>query len=178
MFNTLSEDLVGFREKIKPGAFNKTIKKADVRALFNHDEHYVLGRTKSGTLKLIEDDHGLRMENIPPDTQWAKDLLVSIERGDINQMSFGFRVISDRWETKDEEPIRILEKVELVDVSPVTFPAYPDTEVALRSMERWQENLQPPAGTSNGDQDEPSRRKVEVLKRSLDLRAKLINREV
>jgi len=143
VFNSLSEDLGGFREKIDREAFAKTIQNADVRALFNHDKNYVLGRTKSGTLKLSSDEHGLKIENIPPDTQWARDLLVSIDRGDVNQMSFGFRTISDKWEKRDKEDIRTLLEVELFDISPVTFPAYPDTEVGLRSLENFKKTIDP-----------------------------------
>lgn len=146
VFNTLSEDLGGFREKIDPGAFSKTIKSDDVRALRNHNDDYVLGRNRSGTLKLSEDQRGLAIDILPPDAQWARDLMVSIERGDVDQMSFGFRTISDRWEMKDEEEIRTLEEVRLFDVSPVTFPAYPDTSVALRSLEQHRNTTPPMEG--------------------------------
>lgn len=152
VFNKLSEDLGGFREKIAPGTFKKSLKEADVRALFNHDSNMVLGRTSAETLTLKEDAEGLWMENIPPDTQWARDLLISVERGDITQMSFGFRTIIDEWEEKkDGSVIRTLKEVELVDVSPVTFPAYPDTSVALRSMEVWRKtnNGNPDGGTAD-----------------------------
>mgnify|MGYP001570458489 CR=1 FL=1 len=135
VFESLSLDLGGFREKIQKGAFANTIINSDIRALFNHDPHFVLGRNKNNTLKLEEDNHGLKMENIPPGTQWANDLLISIDRGDITQMSFGFNVPEggDRWETINGENVRTLVNVELYDVSPVTFPAYLGTEVSVRS---------------------------------------------
>jgi len=144
MFNKYSEDLGGFVEKIAPGAFKKSLNAgADVRALWNHDSNYVLGRTKSGTTKLREDDKGLYMINRPPNTQWARDLMVSIGRKDVTQMSFDFWVVDEEWkERKDKPPVRTLNEVELIDVSVVTFPAYPDTKVALRSMEEWQKNVQ------------------------------------
>lgn len=132
VFNSLSVDLGGFVERIRPGAFAKTIKSADVRALWNHDPNYVLGRTKSGTLKLEEDSKGLKIEIEPPDTQWAKDLVTSIKRGDVDQMSFGFRAITDEWTKDGGKQIRELIEVELFDVSPVTYPAYPKTKVAAR----------------------------------------------
>ena len=140
MFNKHSEDLGGFIEKIAPGAFANSLKNGDdVRALLNHDQNYVLGRTTSGTVELREDKKGLYMVNKPPDTQWARDLKVSIERGDITQMSFGFWVKDEEWRNrKDQAPVRTLKEVGLVDVSVVTFPAYPDTSVAVRSMEEWQ----------------------------------------
>ncbi len=138
VFNQLSEPLAGrFREQIRPGAFKRSIKNGDVRALWNHDPNYVLGRTKSGTLRLEEDDRGLKIEIDPPDTQWARDLMVSIQRGDVDQMSFGFRVLKDEWDRREDGTIiRTLIDVELFDVSPVTFPAYPQTSVAVRDMLR------------------------------------------
>lgn len=134
-FNELSEDLGGFREQIAPGTFKATIKNDDVRALFNHDSNYVLGRRSAGTLKLKEDEKGLWMENSPPDTQWARDLTVSIRRGDITHQSFGFNVLKDEWdESKKDNVIRTLREVKLYDVGPVTFPAYAQTDVQMRSL--------------------------------------------
>ena len=137
VFGKWSEDLGGFREKIREGAFSKTIKEADVRALFNHDPNFVLGRNKAGTLSLEEDKKGLAISIDPPDTQWARDLTTSIERGDITQMSFGFRTVKDQWTTPQDgkENQRELLEVELFDVSPVTFPAYPQTDVGMRSID-------------------------------------------
>jgi HK97 family phage prohead protease len=141
-----------FREKVAPGAFADSIQTDDVRALFNHDPNFVLGRNRSGTLKLSEDERGLKIEIEPPDTQVARDLLVSLERGDINQMSFGFQVVKDSWEHNSEGnalDIRTLEKVRLWDVSPVTFPFYKETDVAVRSHEAWQKTLNEPEPTWN-----------------------------
>jgi len=135
VFNKLSDVLGGFREKIAPGAFRKTLKEADVRALFNHDPNVVLGRTSTGTLSLKEDDKGLFMEIEPPDTAPARDLLTLIERGDVDQASFAFRVIVDEWKNEESEmPIRTLKEVQLFDVSPVTYPAYPQTSVDVRAQ--------------------------------------------
>jgi len=125
----------GFREVVRAGAFANSIIKDDVRALLNHDPNLILGRNKSGTLRLSEDDHGLRVEIDMPSTSYASDLLASMERGDLNQMSFGFRTVRDRWTTNaasDELDLRELLEVELFDVSPVTFPAYPQTTVAQK----------------------------------------------
>jgi HK97 family phage prohead protease len=137
-FDSWSEDLGGFRERIKPGAFDRALAgEHDVRALINHDSNLILGRSRSGTLRLSSDEVGLRMELDLPDTQVARDLSTSIQRGDIDQMSFGFMV--DRggslWDL-DAEPVErtITEVSQLLDVSVVTFPAYPQTEVALRSL--------------------------------------------
>jgi len=144
-------DIWGFTEEVAPGAFTEAITRDDVRALFNHDPNYVLGRNRAKTLELREDAKGLFISNRPPDTQWARDLLVSIQRGDINQMSFGFRTIEDEWKTLDSVPHRTIKKVELFDVSPVTFPAYPQTDVgvAMRSLGEWlkkKENACPVCG--------------------------------
>jgi len=135
VFDKLSVDIMGFREKVAPGAFVKSIKKSDIRALWNHNPDYVLGRNKSGTLKLEEDDKGLAIEISPPDTQWARDLMETIGRGDVDQMSFAFQVVKDSWDKSNENNIvRTLEEVELFDVSPVTYPAYPQTDVKVRSF--------------------------------------------
>jgi HK97 family phage prohead protease len=125
--------LWGFRERIVPGAFAPALGKSDIRALLNHDPNFVLGRTKNGTLRVHEDETGLAVEIDPPETAWADDLLVSIGRGDISQMSFAFRVGEESWETVDGENIRtILSFDEIFDVSPVTYPAYQATDVSLR----------------------------------------------
>ncbi len=126
---------MGFREIVAPGAFKETIQTADVRALFNHDPSMVLGRTRNNTLTLEEDSKGLRVAITPPDTTWANDLRTQIKRRDITQMSFGFEMVEDSWEGEDtKSPVRTLRKVNLFDVSPVTFPAYPQTSVKARSM--------------------------------------------
>jgi HK97 family phage prohead protease len=139
VFNQPSEDLGGFRETIKPGAFTDTLAaKADVRALFNHDPNFVLGRSKSGTLRLAQDNTGLRISCDMPDTQVARDLMTLCERGDIDQMSFGFYVDEENWnQSKDANGdvvySRELVKCSLFDVSAVTYPAYPQTSVEARS---------------------------------------------
>ena len=134
VFNKLSVDM-GFREKVASGAFIESIEKSDIRALWNHNPDYVLGRNKSGTLKLEEDKKGLAIEISPPDTQWARDLMETIRRGDVDQMSFAFRVVKESWDDQDtKNPIRTLEEVDLFDVSPVTYPAYLQTDVKVRSV--------------------------------------------
>ena len=136
LFDSLSQDLGGvfpFKEKIRAGAFKASIGKDDIRALWNHDPNYVLGRNKAGTLDLEETDKGLKVRIQPPDTQWARDLTESIKRGDVTQMSFGFICEKDSWASEEGQDIRTLERVRLFDVSPVTFPAYLDTDVGVRS---------------------------------------------
>jgi HK97 family phage prohead protease len=138
IFNDVT-DLSLFREEILPGAFRETIKKDDIRALFNHNEDNILGRNKARTLRLFEDDRGLKVSINPPDTQFARDLAVSMERGDINQMSFAFQVQEEEWISgeKNKTDLRRLKKVRLFDVSVVTFPAYENTDVGMRSNALW-----------------------------------------
>jgi len=133
VFNSESEDLGGFVEKIAPGAFTNSLLADDIRSLWNHNSDFPLGRVKARTLSLAEDLKGLKFEIIPPDTQYARDLLTSIERGDVDQMSFGFYTKNDDWERVGNKIVRTLLDVQLLEVSPVTFPAYPQTSAAVRS---------------------------------------------
>lgn len=148
VFNRDSELIAGsFIERIAPGAFNESINAGDdVRALINHDPNLILARTVSKTLALREDDHGLHVSIDPPNTTYANDLMESTKRGDISQMSFGFQTIEDKWVRGENgaPDVRTLLKVRLFDVSPVTFPAYPDTDVAVRSHEAFRatDNMQ------------------------------------
>lgn len=147
VFNTLSQVIWGFREQIAPGAFAASIEDGDdVRALWNHDSAFVLGRTKAGTLALTEDAHGLRVEITPPETPLVQSFVASVQRGDVSQMSFGFRVLEDEWDEDDEgQEIRTLKKVKLYEVSPVTFPAYTATEITARSEELLGDKPERPA---------------------------------
>lgn len=170
VFNQVTDLLPGFREVVRRGAFAKSIREGDIRALWNHDPNYVLGRTRSGTLKLDEDEHGLKVEIAPPNTAWARDLLESIKRADVDQMSFGFRVLQDRWTREDtEKPLRELLEVELFDVSPVTFPAYPETEIGVRSAhDVYESYLAAQAGTEDEDIARKQAR-VSLFRKRLDL---------
>jgi HK97 family phage prohead protease len=126
-----------FREVVRPGAFKRAIKeKQDVRALWNHNPDHIIGRTKAGTLSLQEDKRGLWISIDPPDTQFSRDLMESIKRGDVDQMSFAFRAVEEQWtERKGEPSLRELVDLDLFDVSPVTYPAYEGTQVGLRLAE-------------------------------------------
>lgn len=140
VFNSLSEDLGGFREIIEPGFFREALRrKPDVRLLVNH-EGLPLARTASGTLELREDDRGLhvfaRLDRGDPDVE---QLRRKMQRGDVDQMSFAFtlREDGDEWEDRDEGILRRLlpgGADELFDVSVVTFPAYRSTDVTMRSV--------------------------------------------
>jgi HK97 family phage prohead protease len=143
VFSKRSENLGGFREVIAPGAFDSVLND-DVRAFFNHDHNFILGRSTNGTLRLSVDDEGLRYEIDAPQTQTIRDLVLApMQRGDINQSSFAFRVSRDgeEWAEDDEGVVvRTIHKMQrLFDVSPVSMPAYPDGGSAVRSMGVWQE---------------------------------------
>lgn len=135
VFNQLSEDLGGgWREKIAPGAFHESIQRDDIRSLWNHNVDNLLGRNKSGTLRLEEDAIGLAIDNDFPDTTVARDVYTLIERGDISGMSFGFWPLREDYDFSGPVPVRILLEVKLFDVSPVTDPAYIQTDISVRSM--------------------------------------------
>lgn len=135
-FNSESEDLGGFREVISPNAFTDTLKTDDIRGLINHETRLVIGRMSAKTLKLWEDARGLAFECILPDTSYARDLQVSIDRGDVTGMSFRFYVenpTDERWAKFNCMWTRTLLRVRCVEVGPVTFPAYSGSSVGLRS---------------------------------------------
>lgn len=173
LFNSMSEELYGFREIIDPGAFDQT-DISDVRALFNHDNNLLLARTKSGTLDLEIDGNGLRYEFEAPNTSYGKDLVELMKRGDVTQSSFGFTIASDGeyWEVRDGEmPIRHITRVQkLYDVSPVTYPAYPDTSVAVRSLEAFMSQKAHVEEQEEVDADSL----LELYAKELELKAKLI----
>jgi len=155
VFGVWSEDLGGFVETIQPGFF-ADVMGDDVRALWQHDPSYVLGRTTNGTLELWEDETGLGYRIAPPDTQWARDAVTSIRRGDVNQTSFGFQVRDERWQPQVDGPARrtLVKARRLYDVSPVTYPAYPQTTAQVRSqLDALRAQAQPtdePTGDDHG----------------------------
>jgi HK97 family phage prohead protease len=140
VFNSTSSNLGGFVERVAPGAFRKTLQESDVRALFNHEPDHLLGRTMNGSLRLEEDDRGLRYEVDLPNTTLGRDVAELLRTGILSQSSFGFRTISDSWgETDDGYPLRYLNEVALRDVGPVSFPAYQAAEASLRSLAEAQD---------------------------------------
>ncbi len=142
VFDSRSQNLGGFVEMIMPGAFDSVLDN-DVVALFNHDDNIVLARSNESvnTLSLSVDETGLKYDIDPPETRTAKDLLINIGRGEVSQSSFSFTVQRDGVEWVDEDDgvvVRQIHKIKrLYDVSPVTFPAYLDTDVAMRSLEKY-----------------------------------------
>jgi len=191
VFGKLSEDLGGFRETFEPGSFVDTIKKDDIRSLFNHMPSYILGRNKAGTLLIEEDEKGAYYEVTPPDTRYSRDLMVSIERGDVSQCSIifvvdgkaGERWLVDgaevkamdafmaMWDGKKHSIERHILKARLFDVGPVTFPAYPQTSVKVRdylaATNESEEILGDQGPTPTGKADES----LEIYKRKIDIAA-------
>lgn len=142
VFDTPSVNLGGFTEIIRREAVERTLREAlDVRALVDHDSAKIIGRTRAGTLMLRADQRGLAIEIDPPNTTIAADILESIRRGDVTGMSFAFRTIADDWHMDNGEPVREVLDMTISEVSVVTFPAYPATDVALatRSLQRFVE---------------------------------------
>ncbi|MDX0226752.1 HK97 family phage prohead protease [Sinorhizobium meliloti] len=123
-----------FVERIAPGAFTKALR-GDILALVNHDTGRVVGRTRSGTLRLAEDSRGLKVEIDIPDTTDGNDLWTLVERGDVSGMSFSFRATKQEWDDAGDLPHRTVIEAELFEVTATPIPAYPDTSLALRSLE-------------------------------------------
>ena len=131
VYDAWSEDLGGFRERLNPGSARLA---DDLLALFDHDTSMVLGRTSAGTLLAQDDGSGVVMRAFPPETTWAKDLLVSMDRGDIKHMSFRLRVTDDDWQIADDGSItRTINDMEVDELSVVSLPAYPQTSASARS---------------------------------------------
>lgn len=160
----------GFFEQIAPGAFARAIAEDDVRALFNHDPNCLLGRSnpQCKTLRMMEDAHGLRVEITPPATQLGRDVTELVRRGDVSGMSFSFDFLAQTWEKKDDGTRhRTLTQCRLYDIGPVTYPAYPTTEIKTRSAdqirEAWEawEHEHAPTGLPIAS----ARRRIDVLER-------------
>lgn len=135
VFNQLSQDIQGFREQIAPGAFADSIKTDNVYALWQHRADAPLASKDSMTLTLREDSVGLVAEITPPDTAWGRDAIEAVRSGLVKHFSFGFTVKNDTWDfANPQQPIRTLNQVQLYEVSPVTFPAYPQTSASVRAQ--------------------------------------------
>lgn len=136
----IGSEKYGFKEDIAPGTFSKSLRERDIVALDNHDAHRPLARTSAGTLTLTDSPkEGLRGKALPPDTTYAQDLLKNVRAKNYGGWSFGFEVVKDEWRDDDGKPSdryegthRTLREVKLIEVSPVTFPAYPSTSIQAR----------------------------------------------
>jgi hypothetical protein len=134
VYNRDSADL-GFIERVDPGAFSKTLQEADVRGLGNHDANWLLGRTGSGTMRLRSDANGLFYEiDVNAEDPDGQRAIAKVRRGDWDGSSFSFTTVRDEWNWQTSPPERRLLEVGLIDVGPVTFPAYPDATAAARAL--------------------------------------------
>ena len=136
VFNTIYELWPGATESIAPGAFSQTLGN-DIRALIDHETRLVLGRNKAGTLTLKEDSHGLWGDILlNPNDQDAVNLYERVKRRDVDQCSFGFDILDEETEFRDDGAVHwTIKKVKLYEVSVVTFPAYEETSVAARKQD-------------------------------------------
>lgn len=173
-------------ETIKPGAFSRALKeKQDVRALYNHDSANLLGRVSAKTLVLSEDARGLRYEITLPNTRLGNDIAELVKRGDLTGSSFAFRVKSENWRkiSGDGDAVtyqREILDVDLIDVGPVTFPAYAGTECNMRSEDYAEIEAKAKAaceaeanGNETGRDAEEQRRSDEA--EALELQCDLLN---
>lgn len=137
VFNSNYEIADGLTESVAPGAFDNTLG-GDVRALIDHDSRLVLGRNTAHTLDLRQDEHGLWGSIlVNPKDQDAMNLYSRVQRGDVDQCSFGFNIVREDYEVRDDGAVHwTIREVELFEVSVVTFPAYEETNVKARSAER------------------------------------------
>jgi HK97 family phage prohead protease len=140
VFDKLSNDLGGFREQLKPWAFDSAISN-DVHALYNHDSSMVLGRSRAGTLRVAPDAVGLKFEIDIPATSYGANLWLSLQRGDVTGASFGFTIGQEEWsQDLAGHPVRTITEVkQLFEVSITAMPAYGDTSVAIASMRNYQQ---------------------------------------
>lgn len=172
VFNSMSNDLGGFREYIGSEAFEGRLED-DVRFLINHDG-MPLARTTNGTLRLSVDERGLKYEaKLNPNVSTSRDLMELLKDGTINQSSFAFIVEDDSWEMKDGMNVRTINKVSrLYDVSAVTYPAYNEasSSVALRSMQEWQEKEE-----AKKLEESLEAEKLEGIKEEEDLKQRSLN---
>jgi HK97 family phage prohead protease len=170
LFNNVTNIGDMFHEQIAPGAFTASLANDDILALHSHDISRVVGRTGAGTLTLREDATGIAFENPLPDTTDGRDLAVSIERGDIPGMSFGFDSLVEMWDESVTPPMRTILEAKLYEITYTAMPAYTDTSVALRSLEAAREEARAREAT-----EAPAYNPAPLARRvNFDLRARRI----
>ena len=167
VYNKWSEDLGGFIERILPGAATKALKGSDVRGLKNHDASLIFAR-EGINLKIIEDKTGVRYEATPVDTHNFREIAKEVDLGLLTGQSFGFRVNGDHWNDLDKDIAkRDISELEIIyDFGPVTYPAYPDTSVALRSLTDIKKDLSTEANDTA----------TRAIDRNLEIDIKLLER--
>ncbi len=173
-FGERSKLLYGFVEVIAKGAFAEALQTQNVRACWNHNWDHVLGSTKSGTLRLWEDDIGLRFALEMPDTTMGRDAYESIRRGDVDGMSFRFYARKEQWDESQDPPVRTLLQVDISEISPTPIPAYNSTSVHVRSMaDVWEARCLDNESAEAAKRAEAAR-KLEMRRRRL----KLLEKEI
>lgn len=174
-YNALSNEIVefgsSFREQIAPGAFAGSLATRDILALWNHGTDKPLGRTSTGMLVLTDTEQGLAFELKLPPTSWGRDAAIAVERQDVQGVSIGFSLNpdGDDWQPVGDTWVRTLTDVTLWEVSLVTFPAYPQTTVSPRSLDRWKQ-----AQASMSIPAAPAVRHLPYLARLLDARKRFV----
>ncbi len=159
-----------FVERIAKGAFSKALR-GDILALVNHDWGRVIGRTTSGTLRLVEDERGLKVEVDVPNTTDGNDVWELVERKDIDGMSFGFRATKQEWDDTGDLPKRTVIEAELYEVTATPIPAYTDTTLAKRSLEAAR------AEGGNAHNAAAARRRVAEKRAAMEQRIRGIRQE-
>lgn len=162
VFNSEADIGGEWRERILPGAFARSIADDDVLAYAAHDDGRILGRTSSGTLELEEDATGLAYRLDLPDTSDGRDVAALVARKDLKGMSFGFVVTHDEWDETLEPPLRTIRQAKLIEISAVGRPAYGDTTIGLRSLERARAEKGSPEHNRQNAAARILRRKVET----------------
>lgn len=160
----------GFYEQLSDGAFTKTLKEGDARFLVDHDSSKLVGRVSAGDLRLAEDSEGLAVDaDLDTELSYVRDLVRNLDKRRITGMSFGFQVVRDDWDTETVEAedskgnkvdaeveVRTIQEVRLLEVSAVTFPAYPTTDAGLRSMVSEIRSARQALSPSTGDDSSPA----------------------
>lgn len=164
-----------FVERIAPGAFSKAIG-GDILALYDHDMGRVLGRTRSKTLRLVEDSHGLKVEIDVPDTSDGNDLWTLVERGDVAGMSFSFRATKQEWDDTQDMPHRTVLEAELYEVTATANPAYPDTTLAARSLDAARKEAEA-ALSAKRENDLAAKRRIAERRAASEQRIRGIGRD-
>jgi HK97 family phage prohead protease len=137
VYNSRSEDLGGFVEVLAPGCFTKTLSENNsIKCLWNHNQDYVLGSRKAGTLDITDDDKGLKIEcRLTPGVTFAQDFAKTVSAGSVDQMSYMFAAVRDSWSRDaDGTQVRTILEAKLYEVSPVCFPAYEATSISARGI--------------------------------------------
>lgn len=177
VYNAVTKLWEDVEEIIMPGAAADSIASDDVRAVWNHNTDIVLGRTKNATLKLVDGADGVACEIEFPDSEEGRSKFASVQRGDVDGMSFGFTPIDETWTARKEDSndiwTRTITRLKVWEVSPCTFPQYDETEISARSKELALRNRPEPETSGNGnsaeDEGEQEKIKTENIRMRQDL---------